>query len=202
MSIPTDAEAGREFRVAARLMAALAVGFFLVGGVTVALASPGATSASRATSVEAPPPEPAPVAAAPAAVPPGSPATPAAAPAADPDAPLVVQVELGEFYFAPQRITAPAGRLIRFEVTNPGVVPHEFLIGDRHAQDDAEKEMAKGGAWGKSHSHDGTVSILLGAGESGVLEATFDEPGELLIGCHVPGHWAAGMKGTFTVTAS
>jgi uncharacterized cupredoxin-like copper-binding protein len=26
-----------------------------------------------------------------------------------------------------------------------------------------------------------------------------DEPGEMLIGCHVPGHWEAGMRGSLLV---
>ncbi|HEX7173009.1 MAG TPA: hypothetical protein VF365_10425 [Candidatus Limnocylindria bacterium] len=30
-----------------------------------------------------------------------------------------------------------------------------------------------------------------------VASHTFDEPGELLIGCHVDGHYDAGMRGTF-----
>ena len=118
------------------------------------------------------------------------------------DETLVVKVDMGEFFFSPSQITVPAAKTIRFEVSNPGVVPHELVIGDRHVQDDAEKAMASGGAGHGTHSHGAreAPSVYLGAGESGTLEATFDTPGELLIGCHVPGHWAAGMKGTFTVT--
>lgn len=206
MTVPTDADTRREFRLAARLMAALAVGFFAVSAVTVATAMPDETLSSRAAAFQPARPEPPVVAAAP--VPTASPAagdeghadpiTPS--PVAAPDAPLVVEVKMGEFFFSPKRISAPAGRLIRFEVSNPGVVPHEFLIGDAHAQDDAEREMAKGTKAGAGHTHDGTSSILLAAGESGVLEARFDTPGELLIGCHVPGHWAAGMQGTLIIT--
>jgi uncharacterized cupredoxin-like copper-binding protein len=199
MTAPTDADNTRQFRLAARLMAALAAGFFALGGVAVAVAMPDERLTSRAAPFQPAPPEPPAVAAAPAPAPP----PPATLPAAeDPNAPLVVKVTMGEFFFAPKRITAPAGRLIRFEVSNPGVVSHEFLIGDRHTQDDAEAEMAKGAKSGKGHTHADSASIYLDAGESGVLEATFDTPGELLIGCHVPGHWSAGMEGTFTVTAS
>jgi len=31
------------------------------------------------------------------------------------------------------------------------------------------------------------------------LVYTFDHEGTLIIGCHVPGHYAAGMRGTITV---
>lgn len=61
--------------------------------------------------------------------------------------------------------------------------------------------MAKGGASAASHSHgDEVPSLYLEAGGRGILEVTFDEPTELLIGCHVPGHWAAGMRGTLSVS--
>jgi uncharacterized cupredoxin-like copper-binding protein len=28
---------------------------------------------------------------------------------------------------------------------------------------------------------------------------TFEDPGDLIFGCHVPGHYAYGMRGTVTV---
>lgn len=198
MTAPTDADARREFRLAALVTGGLAVGFAFIAGVSVAVAMPESDPALSTTAA-------APVAAAP---PVGAadtdlpPALAGEAAVDDPAAPLVVAVRLGEFFFAPKALEVPAGRLVRFEVSNPGVVPHELLIGDRHVQDDAEKQMAKGGNSSASHSHGTDVpSLYLEAGERGVLEVTFDEPGELLVGCHVPGHWAAGMRGTLTVTS-
>ncbi|MEA2026476.1 MAG: plastocyanin/azurin family copper-binding protein [Chloroflexota bacterium] len=41
--------------------------------------------------------------------------------------------------------------------------------------------------------------MSLEPGVSVEVVATFDEAGEMLIGCHVPGHWEAGMRGTITV---
>ena len=49
---------------------------------------------------------------------------------------------------------------------------------------------------------EGEAAVEVAPGETATLVYTFDEPGTLLIGCHVPGHYAAGMKGTITVTAS
>jgi uncharacterized cupredoxin-like copper-binding protein len=43
-------------------------------------------------------------------------------------------------------------------------------------------------------------SLLLEPGKSGELTHTFEEAGEILIGCHQPGHYEAGMKTTITVT--
>ena len=38
------------------------------------------------------------------------------------------------------------------------------------------------------------------AGTTVRLVYTFDQPGTLEYGCHVPGHYPAGMRGTITVT--
>ena len=43
------------------------------------------------------------------------------------------------------------------------------------------------------------AAIVLQPGESGELSYTFDLPGTYQIGCHQPGHYAAGMKIEVTV---
>ena len=184
MTVHTDAETAREFKLAAAILTAVAIAFAAVGIGAVALELPEEV---RVAASSEPTPRPATT----------LPVVPA--PSQDPNAPLVIKVRMDEFSFSPSRMSAPAGRLIRFEVVNSGVAPHEFLVGDEHAQEEAEREMAKGGA-ADGHSHGDTLSIYLDAGETGVLETTFEAPVELLVGCHVPGHWAAGMKGTLTVT--
>jgi uncharacterized cupredoxin-like copper-binding protein len=42
-------------------------------------------------------------------------------------------------------------------------------------------------------------AITLQPGETKTLEYTFEEAGELLAGCHEPGHYDAGMVATITV---
>ena len=37
-------------------------------------------------------------------------------------------------------------------------------------------------------------------GQTGPMTHTFTESGTVLIGCHEPGHWEAGMKATIKVT--
>ncbi len=108
----------------------------------------------------------------------------------------VIAVEMSEFSFSPDPFEVQAGSTVRFEFTNVGVVEHEAVIGDLHAQDEAETAMAEM-ADGSDHNegaHGEGASIVLGPGESGELVVTFDEAGELIIGCHVPGHWEAGMR--------
>lgn len=60
--------------------------------------------------------------------------------------------------------------------------------------------MAEGsdGSEGVDHSGDGQA-IEVAPGATGDLTYTFDEPGTLLLGCHEPGHYEAGMVATIVV---
>lgn len=110
--------------------------------------------------------------------------------------PRTVQVEMtDELRFEPAEFTFQAGDTVRFEVTNAGQIVHEFLIGDEAAQDEFEMEMSEGD--GMAHDTDAGVSVE--PGESETFEYTFAEAGELLAGCHEPGHYGGGMKATITV---
>jgi uncharacterized cupredoxin-like copper-binding protein len=87
------------------------------------------------------------------------------------------------------------GETVRFEVTNAGAIQHEFFIGDADAQAAHEAEMVEMGGM----AHDELNGISVGPGETKELEHTFGTPGEILIGCHEPGHYAGGMVATATV---
>ena len=99
-----------------------------------------------------------------------------------------------ELRFEPDAVTVAAGETVRFVVHNTGASDHEFLIGDEAAQDKFAAEMADG-----HDTHEGEAGIALGPGETGEFTYAFDEPGELLIGCHEPGHYDGGMVGRITV---
>ncbi len=96
--------------------------------------------------------------------------------------------------FEPGSITARAGEDVTFVVTNAGVLPHEFFVGDEDAQAHHAAEMA---AAGPGHAHDD--ALRLEAGETGRITMRFDAAGELLVGCHEPGHYQAGMVGSVEV---
>lgn len=101
-----------------------------------------------------------------------------------------------ELRFEPDAFTAGAGETVRFEVTNSGEILHDFFIGDEQEQAEHEEEM--GGMSGMAE--DGPNSLSVDPGQTKTLEYTFpDEPGELLIGCHEPGHYDAGMVATVTI---
>jgi len=101
--------------------------------------------------------------------------------------------------FNPGDIVAEEGETIAFTVTNSGVVPHEFVIGDEEVQEEHENEMAVGE---DGHGDEETYAVEVAPGETRTLVYTFEETGDLLYGCHVPGHYEAGMKGTITVEGS
>lgn len=96
--------------------------------------------------------------------------------------------------FTPELITVRAAEPVTFVVRNDGVIVHEFFVGTEPEQVEHAKEMAMGGM---SHGHDKAVSVE--PGKTGSLTMTFTDAGTLLVGCHEPGHYAAGMKATLTV---
>jgi Cu+-exporting ATPase len=96
--------------------------------------------------------------------------------------------------FAPDSFTVRSGETVAFRVSNPTALPHEFVIGDATDQAHHEQEMAAGGMDAASNAID------VAPGQTVELVYTFSGPGTLEIGCHVPGHFAAGMRGTIVVT--
>jgi len=74
-------------------------------------------------------------------------------------------------------------------------VPHEFFVGTTEDQLEHEREMATSAPM---HAEPGQIDVP--AGQTVRLVYTFDQSGTLEYGCHVPGHYAAGMRGTITVS--
>lgn len=107
-----------------------------------------------------------------------------------------VEVTMADINFDVPRIDVKAGQTIRFVFRNRGKLVHEAVIGDSAAQDAHEKEMA--GTAGMDMHEPGTVTVH--PGTTGELTHTFTNPGQSLIGCHQPGHYAAGMKMTVNVS--
>jgi uncharacterized cupredoxin-like copper-binding protein len=96
----------------------------------------------------------------------------------------------------PASMQVAVGEPVTFVVTNAGVLPHEFVVGDEAVQQEHETTMQGMG----SMTHDEPNAIGLEPGETKELTMTFSEPGETLAGCHIPGHYPAGMWATITVT--
>lgn len=116
------------------------------------------------------------------------------------EADRAVEIDAGDdFAFSPAEINVSVGETITFVVTNTGVIPHDFTLGDQATQDAHEAEMADMAASGDMGELDDTNAMVLDSGETKELTWTFSEAGTVLIGCHQPGHYAAGMRGAVEV---
>jgi uncharacterized cupredoxin-like copper-binding protein len=94
--------------------------------------------------------------------------------------------------FGIDELTVARGSTVRFVVDNRDPIDHELIVGDQKVQDIHE--------FGKGHHH-GAVpgEISVPAQTAAETTYTFDEPGTLLFGCHLPGHYDYGMRGTIRV---
>jgi uncharacterized cupredoxin-like copper-binding protein len=111
-----------------------------------------------------------------------------------------VTIAMSDFKFSPEQLDVKAGQTVRFVVINQGETKHEIVFGDEQAQEEHEKLMS-GGNTTHHHMQGDRAGVELDPGQTKTLEYTFpDTPGTFLYGCHEPGHWAAGMKGTVTIT--
>lgn len=104
-----------------------------------------------------------------------------------------VHVTIENSRFIPDHFEFTAGTTVTFVVENTDPIDHEFLIGDEAAQ-----QAHEDGTEPHHGAKPGELSIPIG--ETLETTYTFDEPGELLIGCHLPTHYDFGMRGTITVT--
>lgn len=91
--------------------------------------------------------------------------------------PVTITVSAKEFSFALSKRTVPVGTTVTFKVVNKGKISHDFKIA-------------------------GKKTPLLLPGKSAKLTVVFKKKGHFPYVCTVPGHAAAGMKGTFSVGVS
>lgn len=116
---------------------------------------------------------------------------------ATPTGARTVDVAMEDIKFDQPTLTVRTGDTIDFRFINTGQVPHDAFVGDTAAQMEHETEMAEMGDAG-GHDEEETA-VVVQPGDSGELSYTFTEPGTYEVGCHQPGHYAAGMKIDVTV---
>ena len=103
--------------------------------------------------------------------------------------PTEVHVKLTDFKIELDRTSIPAGP-VKFVIDNAGTIEHEVVLEPVGAVDKPFESGDK-----EAEAPD------IEAGKSSTLEWTLDQPGEYQLGCHIAGHYEAGMVTTFTVTA-
>ena len=103
-----------------------------------------------------------------------------------------VELTVRHSRFLPAEVEVEPGETVRFVISNGDPIEHEFILGDEevHARHADGTEAEHGAVPGE-------VSIAAEAVASTTYE--FSAPGTLEFGCHLPGHWAYGMRGTVRV---
>jgi uncharacterized cupredoxin-like copper-binding protein len=94
--------------------------------------------------------------------------------------------------FDPAELDFSVGETVRFVVVNTDPIDHELIIGDQRLQDVHEQGTER-------HHGDRPGELSVPAGETVETTYTFAEAGDLFFGCHLPGHYDFGMKGTISV---
>lgn len=119
-----------------------------------------------------------------------------------------VQIDMSNFTFAPQTIKLKAGQRVTLRFVNRSPLEHEFMAGRMpdamggYAEDffkgvDVDTRSGTAERSGMGGAFELKVAPHMGTGEiSFVVPGT---KGSYEIGCFVPGHYEAGMKGTLVV---
>jgi uncharacterized cupredoxin-like copper-binding protein len=119
-----------------------------------------------------------------------------------------VDVTMVDSAFQPDSIKVSRGETVTFRFLNNGILPHEAVIGDDAAQQRHHDEMTMNSGKATPQTTDGMAhgsggnsdEITVEAGKTGELTHSFERSGTLIIGCHQPDHWEAGMKVTINIT--
>jgi uncharacterized cupredoxin-like copper-binding protein len=109
-----------------------------------------------------------------------------------------IDIDMKDNDFSPASISVKAGEQVQFVFHNKGRVPHDAFVGDEAAQMAHEHDMMASSAM--DHPDHGGEGITVEPGQTGTLSHAFDKSGTSVIGCHQPGHYAAGMRINVNVT--
>jgi uncharacterized cupredoxin-like copper-binding protein len=104
-----------------------------------------------------------------------------------------VEVTIHYSHFDPSTLEFPPGTTVRFIVHNTDPIDHEFILGDTRVQDIHELGT-------EAHHPPRPGEMSVPAGTTRTTTYTFTQRGTLIFGCHLPGHYAFGMRGLVTVT--
>ena len=120
--------------------------------------------------------------------------------ATSPDTTKTIEVKMTDNEFTPGSFDVATGEKVTFRFTNDGKIAHEAILGTEAEQAAHGAEMAAGTSM-EGMNHGGAAEgITVKPGKTATLTQTFDTDDTLIIGCHVPGHYEAGMKATVNVT--
>jgi uncharacterized cupredoxin-like copper-binding protein len=112
-----------------------------------------------------------------------------------------VVIQMRDNHFEPDRIDVRRGTTVAFRFMNQGRTRHDAFVGDAEAQAAHEREarMNDNAEHGGGHEAADRDATTVEPGRTGVLNYRFSKRGEILIGCHEPGHYEGGMVVKVTV---
>jgi uncharacterized cupredoxin-like copper-binding protein len=102
-----------------------------------------------------------------------------------------VRIRIHYSAFSLGHIDVSPGETVRFVVTNADPIDHEFIVGDEAVQ--VAHELGT-----EAYHPPRPGEITIRAGETVETTYTFGDR-DLLFGCHLPGHYAYGMRGSIAV---
>lgn len=111
----------------------------------------------------------------------------------------IVELSMEGMRFSPDRLEVRVHETVRFLVRNPEDIPHEVFIGSEAEQLAHRAAHASAAPQEEADVRHYGYGIYIPAFGTGQFEYRFDAPGEVMIGCHLPGHWEAGMRATIVV---
>lgn len=117
--------------------------------------------------------------------------------------PRELTVIMRDFRFDPTPVVLVPGETVRFTIFNGGLEAHDFVLGDASVQDAwAEAEAAATPPNllatpppARVPPGTGGLRVLLGSGDSTVVDYTVPAGEQLSLLCHIPGHIEEGMIG-------
>ena len=103
-----------------------------------------------------------------------------------------VEITVRHSRFDPAVIDAGPGERVRFVIRNLDPIDHEFVLGDTEVQRRHEDG---------TEPHHGAVAgeVSVPAGATRSTTYTFGSTATVPFGCHLPGHWDYGMRGSVRV---
>lgn len=97
--------------------------------------------------------------------------------------------------FTPSKLEVKAGDVVKFVVTNEGQLQHEFVLGTAESLLEHNEMMKKF----PGMEHEEPYMAHVDPGKEMEITWQFSNAGTFEFGCLLPGHFAAGMKGTVIV---
>lgn len=127
------------------------------------------------------------------------------------DSPREVNVVMKDYQFIPPVLDLVPGETVLFHFVNGGLTVHEAIIGDMATQDAWETAEAANADPPPGPTPEVTVPagmdgfrVVVESGQRRDVRWTVpaEIPAPLILGCHIPGHWAKGMQAPIRLVRS